>query len=266
PFYVWNIKKQDHTPVGYLPDSTSHCDFRSDEGCVAIGLPGGFLGLFALPTGKEMRRLATAIAPDHLAFSPHRKALDVSSQKQPEVRILDVEHGAVLRALKHPDGVEGIAWDPTGETLATGCHDHCVYLWDSVTGKERKVLRGHRWGIFELGFSRHGDLLMSLGFDKTFRLWDPHRGNLLETLPQASRVGFSKDDRFGGVTSLGARTGLCEVVHSWEYRTLENPGGKAWNFDFSPDGKLLAAWGLDAVRIWDVAAGKVVAKLDGTPH
>jgi serine/threonine protein kinase/WD40 repeat protein len=265
PFYVWNIKNRDLNPVLQLPDATSHCDFRSDEGCVVIGLPGGFLGLFDLATRKETRRLPTAIPPDHLAFRPDAKTIAVSSQKQPEVRILDVEKGTVLHALKHPDGVEGIAWDPTGETLATGCHDHCVYLWDGTTGKERKVLRGHRWGIFELGFSRHGDLLMSLGFDKTFRLWDPHRGNLLETLPQASRVGFSKDDRFAGVTSLGARTGLCEVIHSWEYQTLENPGGLAWNFDVSPDGKLLAAFGKDQVRVWDLTTGKVVAKLDDTP-
>src|SRR5262249_46290190 len=55
-----------------------------------------------------------------------------------------------------------------------------------------------------------------------------------------------------------ARIGSTRLRHGWLPR----------NLDYSPDGKLLASYGWNRLRIWDAASGKLVRHipLSGGPH
>src|SRR5215211_2697559 len=53
------------------------------------------------------------------------------------------------------------------------CHwgtDTTVRLYDADSGMERLVLRGNRWGVFSLDFSRNGTMLAS-GAHTEVRVW-----------------------------------------------------------------------------------------------
>ena len=43
----------------------------------------------------------------------------------------------------HTGGAYSVAYSPDGKTLASGCGDKTIKLWDVATGKEQATLRGH---------------------------------------------------------------------------------------------------------------------------
>jgi WD40 repeat protein len=65
-----------------------------------------------------------------------------------------------------------VAWQPQGNSLATGHKDGTIAIWD-VDGRFVKRLLGHDAGIKNLDWSPQGDILASSAHDKTIRLWRP---------------------------------------------------------------------------------------------
>ncbi len=44
-----------------------------------------------------------------------------------------------------------VAFDPTGQTLASGSDDNTVKLWDPASGKLLRTLEGHTDAVYERG-------------------------------------------------------------------------------------------------------------------
>ena len=128
----------------------------------------------------------------------------------------------------HTDDVDAacqvlVAGEPA---LATGGRDKTVRLWDPVTARLDRVLRGHTDRVRAVCAVSGG--VASGGGDHTVRLWDP-LGD------QAPRV-------LAGHTA--GVTALCRVT--------------------SPEGEWLASGGEDfTVRLWDTATGLTVRTLTG---
>ncbi|MBW3542704.1 MAG: WD40 repeat domain-containing protein [Planctomycetes bacterium] len=158
----------------------------------------------------------------------------------------------------HSDWVMSVAFSPDGATLAAGCNDGSVILWDVATGKQKRVLQRARrpsatgWlgGVRSLSFSPDGSMLAAGWFDVRavpksdiveqfigdVRLWDLNSGDDPETL---------KGKRGGAVTSLtflpDSRT--LVGVEIW----LKEPGGGRTR----------------QVRLWDISTGHVRALFEG---
>ncbi len=59
----------------------------------------------------------------------------------------------LLRTLEgHQDVVRSVAFDPQGETLASGSADKRVKLWQVRSGKLLRVIEGHQNLVLRVGF------------------------------------------------------------------------------------------------------------------
>lgn len=66
----------------------------------------------------------------------------------------------LFRSLEgHQHVVNGVAFDPQGERLASGSADHTVKVWDAQSGKLLRTLEGHTAHIAIVGFSPDGRIL-----------------------------------------------------------------------------------------------------------
>jgi WD40 repeat protein/tRNA A-37 threonylcarbamoyl transferase component Bud32 len=179
-----------------------------------------------------------------------------------------LRHGE-LRVLQGQGGdINGVAYGPDGDRLASVGDDHLVRLWDAATGQQLRAFKGHTDDVLCIRFSRDGSRLASAGRDKTVRVW-PARGGAPRVLAgHASTVhclAFSPDGaRLASGDALG-------VVRVWDLAdngaavVLKGHKGSVYALDYSPDGSRLATAGSDgAVRIWD-AGGRGPAEVFPLP-
>jgi WD40 repeat protein len=138
----------------------------------------------------------------------------------------DAESGERHVLAASADTVRGLAFSPDGKILATGGYDNILRLWDVTTGHKRTELAGHTGWIESLAFSPDGRTIASGGLDGA-RLWDVATGQ--------------------GTAKLDA----CQVLA----------------VAYAPDGNVLATGAEDdgSVKIWDLPAAKVRARLAGLP-
>jgi WD40 repeat protein len=133
--------------------------------------------------------------------------------------------GAVLAKLPSP--VHSVAVTPDGRTLAAGCHDGTIRLWELATGRPGAPLRGHQGVVAALLFTPDGKTLISAGHDRAVTLWD--------------------------------------VATGAERRTLRGHRAAVWALALARDGRRLASAGPydergrplpGDVRLWDLPSGK----------
>ena len=161
-----------------------------------------------------------------------------------------------------------VAFSPDGTLLATGSDDKTARLWDAHTGRELRVLQGHRGGVTSVAFSPDGTLLATGSEDETARLWDAHTGRELRVLQGHSgwvtSVAFNPD---GTTLATGSDDNTLRL---WDAET----GQELWGLEkwflgvmsvaFSPDGTMLATGSRDsAARLWDAHTGRELRVLQG---
>ena len=154
-----------------------------------------------------------------------RKAIDRHGDPLPEDAI--VRLGTIR--LRHPGAIRSLALSPDGKRVASA-GGKAVYLWSVATGE---LVRGHR----KLGASEQGCLAFAPD-GKTLVYFD--NGNF-----------YILDGNSGG-----------ELRHFPAAK-----GNDSWvpvSVAFSPDGKLLATGSYKGqVRLWKVATGEELSRLDG---
>lgn len=227
-----------------------------------------------------------------LCLSPDGRLLAVAYHVGPRLQIdlIRLPHGQVQATMSgHSQFVFGLAFSPDSMTLASGCADQTVKLWDVATAKnlatlvvEEQRADDVRADIRTLAFSPDGRTLAAgwvpqweKGSDADCRvsLWDVASR---KRLPAEFRPGcaiaslsFSPD---GKTLAVGDKS-----VHLWdmapqsEFLTLAGTRQReAWSVAISSDCSTLAA-GYDdeqggdrkTLQLWDMQTGRVRATLTG---
>jgi WD40 repeat protein len=178
----------------------------------------------------------------------------------------------VIRALPGPGlwfpeaNVFDIAFSKDGQSMAVGCADGALRIYDGKTNALRQTLTGHSATVYSVVYSPDGKTLASCAgiwssvFNKDQKpgeiiIWDLGKGTALGTLKGPSggivSVAFSPDGK--KLYSTGGDT----AIRMWDLATrMEINVGTGHNSPvrrilFTPDGKLLASAGMDGtVRFW----------------
>jgi WD40 repeat protein len=167
--------------------------------------------------------------------------------------------------------------------------DHVARLWDTATGREIAVLKGHGGRVLWAGFSPDGGRIATTSTDRTTRLWDARTGRPLGRLDHpasfARAVGFSADG--GQLATLGFGDVATEQVEFSEGKSLRTIHPSEVDPPFRLDGQegpedypwIEAQYGESSLhgsgvttdendnpvkfhpemRTWDVATGKPLA-------
>jgi WD40 repeat protein/transcriptional regulator with XRE-family HTH domain len=173
----------------------------------------------------------------------------------------------------HTAAVQGLAFSPDEQTLATGSWDGTIKLWNLENGA-LLWLGQHTGSIQRLAFTPDGRTLASGGDDAAIRLWDVSTGKHLQTLScQSSAVyalTWSPDGGLLAGCSVDGSIQLWEVqgiqvVHpGTATRLLTGHSGPVWSVAFAPDGRTLASGSFDrTVKLWDMESLEIRETLAG---
>jgi WD40 repeat protein len=91
----------------------------------------------------------------------------------PVVEVWDVPGDRPVCAIPQagPENLDGFRFNPNGRVLA-GTTSAAIRVWDTETGRETFVLRGHGKVVIDVAVSDDGTRLASVGRDGTIRVWD----------------------------------------------------------------------------------------------
>lgn len=209
-------------------------------------------------TGKETGRI-TAPFTVSLALSADDKLLATGTIDT--IRLWDVRTGKEVEVTKgHRGSVYRLSLSPDRRVVASASMDGTVRLWEALTGKEQHRLLGHEGGVFAVAHSPDGRTLASGGTnDGTIRMWDARTGQELRRFPKRGEtvfsLAFSPD---GTALASSESTGMICLLDSVTGKPLHEMKAVPSCLSFSPNGKILYAWGDKKVRAWDTATGKSI--------
>jgi WD40 repeat protein len=244
--------------------------YRLSRRSMLVGL-AGFTSVSAMlaSCGTESGNPAGATAtPTITSTSPTASAqLSTSTPAQSATTIpVSGPIGATLYEYRgHTLGTYAVAWSPDGAFIASGSFDKTVRVWSTLTGETRLVYSGHADQVNSVSWSPDGKLIASSG-DGSVQVWDATTGRLiLKNANQVYGTAWSPDSTrlaFGNGTSFQ----IWNVTAGKQLASYNSV--ITCCSDWSPDGKFIAASGVDdakkvpTLQIWDIATQRLVFSTD----
>lgn len=178
--------------------------------------------------------------------------------------------------LRHNSAISSLAYSPDGKSIASGCHDGLIHLWDVKTGKEIAQF-GERQAQ-ESNFSLDGQFIAYAPDGRTIavtgregvKLWNVSSGQCRELKDDENSlfIAFSPDGKLLGVKTNGGGLRIWDVALGRKVCRIEDHqdgiGPAAYALAFSPDSTLVASSGEDSIlRIWNARTGDLVRQFKG---
>jgi WD40 repeat protein len=241
---------------------------RPDGRVAALGDDNGRLEFRDLVSGGAPVILREAGPPvSKLCFSPDGKRLAVA-QRNGIVNFWtgDAREPLELKVAEPPRAhgtvFEAMAFSPDGRWLVTSVFPGGTTLWDSTTGKQQWLFGP----VAHFAFSPDGrTVAMALG--RTLDFVDATDGSVKKSVPAgwltAPRLAFSPDGSILAVCHYDGTIALRDGPSGLDRKVLKGHGPVALSASFSANGKWLASSRDKSIRLWEVATGAELLRLDG---
>lgn len=205
--------------------------------------------------GRQMQSFPHAGAASGIAFTPDGQFLTAGADKF--ARRFRIAADNPVKTLPHPNLVDCVAFDDTGERLASGCHDGILRVYDLPKNTPLKTISAHvvtmpqqiQNPIYAVQWTPDFKQIFSSSYDKSIKLWDVAAGTLVrefKAAPDPMPAALPKKDEKAPPPPkkddgpLGHRDQVFSIA-------------------LTKDGKFLASASSDrSVKLWDVATAKVV--------
>jgi WD40 repeat protein len=226
--------------------------------------------------GQEVCTLKGATGDwDRWAFSPDNRRLVAARRADRILKLWDAvtgEEAVSIAGHAFSERVECLEFDPEGRRLASASMDGSVKIWDATSGNKVRDLHGGPRAPQRLAFSADGGRLAAVFAGGLVRVWDATTDEEARTFRHERAVAglaFSPDGkRLATCTPVGHDMSETEVLvqdprTGQQFAALSlSKGAMALCVAFSPDGRLLAAGGADAVvKVWDTTSWQELLRL-----
>ena len=170
--------------------------------------------------------------------------------------------------------VNGVAFSPDTERLASAGADGTIRIWNSRTGKVIQDIPAHSDAVVSVMFHPDGKHLASRGADLKVKVWDLTKPdqpvfsepcNAVRKFGTAYTVAFSSDGRL-----LAAGHDPVVKVWDWKNRRLlhDLPGHNFHSIPvaFSSDGRLATGTFREGLKLWDPETGRMLRTIYADRH
>lgn len=181
----------------------------------------------------------------------------------------------IFKSFGQGEVLRSVAFTPDNAVLASvagNAEDFAIHLWDVASGEAVGTLSGHSDIVWDVAFSPDGKMLASVSSDRTAKVWDWDKGELLKSLDfpaEVVNVSFSPD---GQILAVG---GVDEAQNELRRAAIWTVAVGSWNplikfpeyvnmsaMAYSPDGNLLVGGGTSRnVLVWRTSDGAALFRL-----
>lgn len=115
--------------------------------------------------------------------------------------------------VRHARLVNGVAFSPSGDLIATSSADHTIRITETDTGRAHRWFAGHNDDVNRTAWSADGRLLVSVSQDATARVWDVDAG--ITAPPVVAHGGHALGVDWNHQTGLIASCGEDSTLRLW---------------------------------------------------